>query len=128
MFILKATKHNFRDLFDERDKQLMRAELSASQFAQFLASVLFDSSRRSGSTVERLLTGGRNSQGFQKIQNSVFIEEVLRSCTEDESRIEEVSKIVETFDGSDDKGNRYMSEDFLQFWNAFKSAFESSGA
>ena len=125
-FILKATKHNFGDLLETRDKRLMRAELSAKQFVQFLASVLFDNMPNAGASVSGMLKGSVNKGANQSEQSSVFLEEVLRSCTEDETRIEEVSKIVETFYGQDGEGNRYMSEDFRQFWNEFKLAFEKS--
>ena len=79
-----------------------------------------------GASVSGMLKGSVNKRANQSEQSSVFLEEVLRSCTEDETRIEEVSKIVETFDGQDGEGNRYMSEDFRQFWNEFKLAFEKS--
>ena len=106
----------------------MKAELSAKQFAQFLSAVLFDNRPNTGSAVSGILQGGKGESFQSNDQDSVFIEEVLRSCTEDESRIAEVSKIVETFDGEDREGNRYMSEDFCQFWSEFKIAFEESGA
>lgn len=126
-FILKATSHNFADLLDTRDTELLRSQLTAKQFAQFLNAVLFDSSLHGQRTIETLITGhkGRVPTSGQR-EFSVCIEDVMRACTEDETRVEEVSKILATFHGADAKENEYVSQDFREFWSEFTIAFENA--
>ena len=126
-FILKATSHNFAELLDERDRELLRSHLSAKQFAQFLNAVLFDSSLHGQRTIEGLIKGKKGlAAGTGTRDLSACIEDILRACTEDETRVVEVSKILATFDGADADGNEYVSREFREFWSEFESAFETA--
>ena len=126
-FILKATSHNFADLLDTRDTELLRSQLTAKQFAQFLNAVLFDSSLHGQRTLDNLITGRKGRGGTSGHRDfSVCVEDVMRACTEDETRIEEVSKILATFHGADAEDNEYVSHDFREFWSEFTIAFENA--
>ena len=110
---------------ESRDKELLRAELTAKQFAQFLASVLFDDNRRAQKTIVDILEGKHSrTNGSRFSYFNVLIEDVLRSCTEDPSRIAEVTKIMNTFEGEDAEGVPFVDEDFRRFWNEFRAAYE----
>lgn len=125
--VLKSSRDDFGDLMKSRDKGLLRAELTAKQFAQFLASVLFDDNHRAQQTVVDIIQGNRkSSSGTGPSYFNVLIEDVLRSCTEDQSRIAEVTKIMETFEGKDRDGVPYVDQDFRLFWNEFRVAFEEA--
>lgn len=126
-FVLKAKKHDFCRFFESRDKELMRAELTAKQFAQFLAAVLFDDHPQGSQAIETILTGTKCGGGGSRGAFSVAIEDVMRSCTEDDSRIAEVSKIIDTFEGNDRDGNPYIGDDFRKFWTEFRLAFDHVG-
>jgi len=126
--VLKATRHNFADFLDLRDKELLRSELSAKQFAQFLSAVLFDDHHRAHNTIESILRG-KIKKGAGATMNrmfGLFIEDVMQSCTEDPSRINEVSSIIETFDGLDSEGSPYIDGDFRAFWTEFRLAFDGA--
>lgn len=123
--ILKSSRDNFGDLMESRNSELLRAELTAKQFAQFLASVLFDDNRRAQRTIVDILEGKHTrTAGARSSYFNVLIEDVLRSCTEDPSRVAEVTKIMTTFEGEDAEGVPFVDEDFRQFWNEFRDAFE----
>jgi len=126
-FILKATSHNFADLLDARDTELLRSQLTAKQFAQFLNAILFDSSLHGQRTIKTLITDPKRREGTSgQREFSVCIEDVMRACTEDETRVEEVSKILATFHGADVEENEYVSQDFREFWSEFTIAFENA--
>lgn len=123
--VLKSSRDNFGDFIDIRNKELMRAELTAKQFSQFLAAVLFDRNHPARKAIADILTGKRTrrrnrTQSFFE----VLIEDVMSACTEDESRIAEVTRILETFEGTDADGNPFVDDGFRQFWCEFKNAFD----
>ena len=126
--VLKAAQHNFAGFLDARDKELLRSELSAKQFAQFLSAVLFDDNHRARNTIESILNR-KHKTGTGTTRNrmfGIFIEDVMQSCTEDPSRINEVSSIMDTFDGLDSEGSPYIDGDFRAFWSEFRLAFDSA--
>lgn len=125
--VLKPSRDNFGDFIADRNKELMRAELSAKQFAQFLAAILFDGKHPAHKAITDILSGKRTrltSHGQSYFD--VLIEDVMSACTEDESRIAEVTRVLETFDGVDADGNSYVDEGFRQFWSEFKKAFDDA--
>jgi len=56
-----------------------------------------------------------------------LIEDVMLACTEDESRIADISRLLETFDGVDADGIEFVDADFRTFWAEFQRAFETGG-
>ena len=55
----------------------------------------------------------------------VLIEDVMLACTEDETRIADISRLLETFEGTDPDGNEFVDADFRTFWAEFQRAFET---
>ncbi|WP_442510548.1 hypothetical protein SH528x_002173 [Novipirellula sp. SH528] len=122
--VLKASSHDFANLLESRDQALLKEELSARQFAKFLTALLFDDAAASRKDIRRILTGRTGGgNGRDLMASDVFIEDVMRSCTEDASRIGEITRMLETFDGKDGEGEQYVGDDFRAFWLSFKESF-----
>ena len=114
-------------MLDERDTELLRSQLTAKQFAQFLNAILFEGSVHGQRTIDTLLGGGKRRSGTSgKRDFAVCIEDVMRACTEDETLVEDVSKLLATFEGADAEMNEYASQDFRDFWSKFTIAFENA--
>lgn len=124
--VMKATQHNFAGFLDARDQELLRSELSATQFAQFLSAMLFDDNHRARMTIESILKRKTNGTGAKTPMFGICIEDIMQSCTEDASRIHEVSGMMETFNGLDSDGNPYIDGDFRAFWTEFRLAFDGA--
>ena len=124
--VMKATQHNFAAFLDARDQELLRSELSATQFAQFLSAVLFDDNHRARNATESILKRKKNGTGTTTRMFGICIEDIMQSCTEDASRIHEVSGMMDTFDGLDSEGNPYNDGDFRAFWTEFRLAFDGA--
>lgn len=123
--VLKSSRDNFGDFIEIRNKELMRAELTAKQFSQFLAALLFDRGHPARKAITAILDGTRTGKGNRKRSFfEVLIEDVMSACTEDESRIAEVTRILEVFEGVDADGIPFVDEGFRQFWREFKNAFD----
>ena len=73
------------------------------------------------------LGGGKRRGGTSgKRDFAVCIEDVMRACTEDETLVEDVSKLLATFEGADAEMNEYASQDFRDFWSEFTIGFENA--
>jgi hypothetical protein len=126
MVVLKCSKDNFADYMAERNKELLRNELSAKQFALLLSSLLFDKANLAGKRMREIVN--RKKHGSSSGAGSYFdvlIEDVMLACTEDETRIEDISRLLETFEGTDPDGNEFVDADFRTFWAEFQRAFET---
>lgn len=122
--VLKCSKDNFGDFVTERNKELLRSELSAKQFALFLSSLLFGKSNPAGRQLTEIIEikkRGATRPGGAYFE--VLIEDVMLACTEDETRIADISRLLETFDGVDSEGHEYVDPDFRAFWAEFQRAF-----
>ena len=123
---MKATQHNFAAFLDARDQELLRSELSATQFAQFLSAVLFDDNHRARNALESILKRKKKGTGTTTRMFGICIEDIMQSCTEDASRIHEVSSMMDTFHGLDSEGHPYIDGDFRAFWTEFQMAFDGA--
>ena len=88
---------------------------------------MFDGGAKSQQNLEAMLSkgGSRNGRNNNAVPAGLCIEDIMKSCTEDATRIGEVTKILELFDGADAQGNPYAGVDFRAFWTNFKAAFDS---
>ena len=110
----------------ERNKELLRSELSAKQFALFLSSLLFGKANPAGKRMREIVK--RKKHGSSSGAGSYFdvlIEDVMLACTEDETRIADISRLLEIFDGTDPDGNEFVDADFRTFWSEFQRAFQT---
>jgi hypothetical protein len=124
--VLKSSKDNFGDFIEARNKELLRAELSAKQFALFLSSLLFGRTHPAGQRMREIVKGTRHEgTGGSGLYFDVLIEDVMLACTEDETRIADISRLLETFEGTDPDGNEFVDAEFRTFWAEFQRAFET---
>jgi len=124
--VLKSSSDNFGDFIAARNKELLRAELSAKQFAQFLAALLFDRSHPARKRMHEVLIGKRltgNQSGNPFFE--VLIEDIMLACTEDDSKIVEIGRLLDTFEGTDPDGNEFVDAAFREFWSEFQRAFQA---
>lgn len=122
--VLKSSKDNFGDFVAERNKELLRSELSAKQFALLLASLLFGRTNPAGKRLREIVEGKRRGNtGRGETYFEVLIEDLMLACTEDETRIADVSGLLASLDGVDSEGTEYVDADFRTFWSEFQRAF-----
>jgi hypothetical protein len=124
--VLKCSKDNFGNYMAERNKELLRSELSAKQFALFLSSLLFGKTNPAGKRLREIVNAKKyRGSGGGGAYFEVLIEDVMLACTEDETRIADISWLLETFEGTDPDGNEFVDADFRTFWAEFQRAFET---
>ena len=124
-FVIKAST-DFSSVLDVRDTELLKRLLSnrKSQFSDFLRMILFDGVARSYSqmSASRHKGKGRASHGYHPYFSSlsVSVEDVLRACTADPSRVEEVTDLIRVFHDTD-----FVDADLKTFWREFTAAYQS---
>jgi len=124
--VLKSSKDNFGNFIADRNKELLRSELSAKQFAMFLSSMLFGKMHPANKRLNEIVKTNHNpGSGGGGSYFNILIEDVMLACTEDESRIADISRLLETFDGVDADGIEFVDADFRTFWAEFQRAFET---
>jgi hypothetical protein len=108
---------DFGDLMAVRDTELLRSLLTPERFQQFLRAILLDGVGRNGPGRSNSPSGGGGIFADVHTFIGVSIEEVLRSCTEDPSRIDEITHLLGQFAGTD-----YVAHEFREFWEGFVEA------
>ena len=115
-FILKA-KINFSNWREQRDVLLLQELLTRDSLQLFLKAILFDAIARP-STAEPPTGGGQHSgKSATSLWSELSVEDIIRSCTEDISRIDEINRVLKAFENSD-----WIEDDFRQFWETFVAA------
>jgi len=122
-FAVKVTLTNMDEAFwEERRTAFLKTHLDAKAFREFLRCILF------GGTLAREPVTG-SGEGPKKepasppvgqvesLLDDFTIEDVLHSCTEDSSRIEEIDRLLKTFENTG-----HVDAAFVQFWANFRSA------
>lgn len=115
-FIIKVAA-DFSEWRDQRDSALLQQLLTRDSLKAFLQAILFDAPMRPpSSSVEGTgpLNGGRSALA---LLSDLTVEDVLRSCTEDASRIEEISHLLKAFEHT-----QLIDEEFRRFWSTFIEA------
>jgi hypothetical protein len=115
-FILKA-KVNFLGWREQRDVLLLQELLTRDSLQLFLKAILFDAIARP-STAEPPTGGGQHGgKSTTSVWSELSVEDIIRSCTEDISRIDEINRVLKAFENSD-----WIEDDFRQFWETFLAA------
>lgn len=115
-FIIKVAA-DFSEWRDQRDSALLQQLLTRDSLKAFLQAILFDAPMRPpSSSVEGTdqPNGGRSGLA---LLSDLTVEDVLRSCTEDASRIEEISHLLKAFEHT-----QLIDEEFRRFWSTFIAA------
>ena len=116
-FILKATME-YPEWREQRDEQLLRNLLSRDNIEDFLRTILFDAAVRPPSpSTPREGEAGNTRTAAGRLLMGIAIEDVLRSCTEDPWRIDEINRLIRGLRNSD-----LIDGEFRLFWDAFVAA------
>jgi hypothetical protein len=115
-FIVKA-KADFSQWREQRDAQLLQQLLTRDNLQAFLKTILFDASACPPAEPTEPTGWSKSKAGSTAFLSDVSIEDVIRSCTEDSSRIEEINRLLKAFEST-----QWIDEEFRQFWGTFVAA------
>ena len=113
-FIVKAITSFDRD---QRDAKLMEALLTREKLRAFLEAILFDASIRPTSAQALGTANGGGGGPARPLLSDLAIEDILRACTEDPSRIEEINRLIRAVGQTD-----LVDSEFRDFWSTFVAA------
>jgi len=119
-FVIKA-ESNFEHLRSDRDGAILKLLLTPDKFQQYLRTILFDGFRRLKGQSPTIGHGSGGKPAPMLLFQDVMIEDILQSCTEDPTRIEEICYLLETF-----RKTAFVDEQFLAFWDQFLAAWKES--
>ena len=121
-FVIQVALDVGEEFWEERRSAFLKAHLSPSDFRQFLRSILFDSAI----VPDPPSGGGNREHGNEKgpkvtrqpsLLDDMTVEDILHACTQDRSRIDEVDRLMRTFEGTE-----YVDLQFRTFWENFREA------
>lgn len=115
-FILKA-KANYAQWREQRDAQLLQQLLTRDSLQAFLQAILFDAAVRPPMPPPEMPGTGSSRVAIASLLANLSVEDVIRSCTEDTSRIEEINRVLKAFEKT-----QWIDEEFRQFWATFVAA------
>ena len=121
-FVIQVAMDVSDEFWEERRSAFLKAHLSPRDFRQFLRSILFD-----GTIVpDPPKGGGDREHGNEKdpkeprqpsLLDDMTVEDILHACTQDRSRIDEVDRLMRTFEGTE-----HVDLQFRTFWTNFREA------
>ena len=125
-FVVKAITEMDAEFWERRRVAFLKDHLTATDFRAFLQSILFGGAFRAEFTSGSERLGNPVQPGAEKPPPSLFddftIEDILQSCTEDKSRIEEIDRLLDAFASTE-----HVDPSFRQFWTNFRGAIASFG-
>jgi hypothetical protein len=119
-FVVKAVTEMDADFWEQRRIAFLKANLDARAFRAFLRSIVFGGEliRESVHDLEPANAGVRDPLNRPApLFDDFTIEDVLQSCTEDSSRIDEIDRLVKTFELTE-----HIDASFRDFWVNFREA------
>lgn len=119
-FILKV-KADFTQWRDQRDAKLLQELLTRDSLQAFLQAILFDAAIRPPMPPVEMASKGSSRQAISSLLSDLSVEDVIRSCTEDTSRIDEINRVLKAFEKT-----QWIDEEFRQFWSTFVAAEEEA--
>ena len=121
-FVIKVDVDVEEGFWAERRTAFLKANLSPSDFRLFLRSILFD-----GAADPETLGGGGGGEKRKRapstgtrvltLLDDMTVEDILHACMEDRSRIDEVDRLLRTFEGTE-----HVDAPFRTFWGNFREA------
>lgn len=115
-FILKM-KADFTQWREQRDAQVLQQLLTRDSLQAFLQAILFDAAVRPPMQPSEMPGKGKGRQAITNLLSDLSVEDVIRSCTEDTSRIDEINRVLKAFEKTE-----WIDEEFRQFWSTFVAA------
>jgi hypothetical protein len=120
-FVIKAATEMDNEFWDERRVAFLRENLDAKDFRTILGSILFGGSLRSepvpGGGIDKGGPTKRPERRASSLLDDFNVEDVLHSCTEDSSRIDEIDRLLKTFEKTE-----HIDASFREFWTNFREA------
>ena len=118
-FVVKAAATFDRE---QRDAKLLEALLTRDKLRSFIEAILFDASiRPAESRVIDTTKAGENGHA-RPLLSDLAIEDILRACTEDPTRIEEINRLLRALGQAE-----VVDAEFRDFWTTFVAAHEEVG-
>ena len=115
--IILKVNADFSQWREQRDAELLRQLLTRDSLKAFLEAILFEEALRTPKDPPNGQGTKKSTLPFSTLLADLPIEDVLRSCTEDSSRIEEINRVLKAFEKTE-----WIDEEFRQFWLTFVSA------
>jgi hypothetical protein len=115
-FILKV-RADFAQWREQRDAQLLQKLLTRDSLQAFLQAILFDAAVRPPMPPTKMPGTAMGRVAIPSLLSDLTVEDVIHSCTEDTSRIEEINRVLKAFEKTE-----WIDEEFRQFWDAFVAA------
>jgi hypothetical protein len=115
-FILKV-KADFAQWREQRDAQLLQQLLTRDSLQAFLQAILFDAAVRPPMPPPDIPGASKGRLAITGLLSDLSVEAVIRSCTEDTSRIDEINRLLKAFEKT-----QLIDEEFRQFWATFVAA------
>jgi hypothetical protein len=122
-FVLKA-EVKAKGWRDARNEAVLRDAVTREAFVQFLRNILFDAGGPTTPPPAGDSEGGKSHRSAKapSLLASLSIEDVLKQCTQDQSRVPEVQRLLDAFTRTD-----YVDAAFRVFWRQFIAAWTKSG-
>jgi hypothetical protein len=116
-FILKP-KADFSKWDEQRDSQLLQQLLTKESLQAFLRAILFDAAvRPPPPPPPDPPVPGKGGGWTTSLLSDLTVEDIIRSCTEDTTRIDEINRVLAAFENTE-----WIDNDFRGFWSAFRAA------
>ncbi len=117
-FIVKARLRQ-PELLEKRETEFLKAIASKTTFAELLMVILFDAAvRPTDSFLQSLGSSDRENHRNWTVLGDACLEDVLRACTEDPTKMDDIDRLVHALDGTD-----AVDQSFKTFWQELQSAF-----
>ena len=115
--IILKVDADFSQWREQRIAELLKQLLTRDSLKAFLEAILFDAALRPPIVSSELQGAGAGALPFSTLLADLSVEDVLRSCTEDPSRIDEINRVLKAFEETE-----WIDEEFRQFWFTFVKA------
>jgi hypothetical protein len=128
-FAVKAETEMAGDFWDDRREAFLQKHLDAKDFRQFLRFILFGEALSREHGVDLDGDGDDSPDDARKLRQgptpSLFddftVEDILHSCTEDRSRIDEIDRLLAAVGAT-----VHVDPSFRMFWTNFRQAVRSA--
>ena len=122
-FAVKVLTEMDDTFWEERRIAFLKDNFSARDFRALLRYILFGGTLRSEPEPEPEAGGDADAGDSRRPPNAgsllddFTIEDVLHSCTEDSSRIDEIDRLIKAFEDT-----KHVDASFVEFWANFREA------
>ena len=96
---------------------MLQKLLTRDSLEVFLKAILFDAIARPTVADPPTSNGQHGGKSSVSLWSELSVEDIIRSCTEDTSRIDEINRVLKAFEKTD-----WIEDEFRQFWATFVAA------